>query len=340
MRYFLRAATLTGYPELARSCGLDPARLLAGVGLREADLAAGDRWIPAAPVARLLELSAEQSGREDFGLRLAGFRRLSTLGPLSLVIREEPDLRSALQVLGTYQHVYNGAMQLRLDELEEPARIMMWLEFGEPAPVRQGLDLTVAALMGIIRELVSSDWEPLSAHFSHPAPADPEPYRRAFGPRLRFTSNYTGLDLRAGDLDSPIGRSDPTMRPYTRQFLSTIATPAPAATDQVGELVEVLLPLGRCSMAQVSRTLGIEPRTLHRKLAEQQDSFSSIVRGTRTRLAERYLAEDRYSLTDVSHLLGFGAPSAFSRWFRRQFMTTPSGWRSASHSAIAAPCPC
>jgi len=36
------------------------------------------------------------SGREDFGLRLVGFRRLANLGPLALVIREEPDVRSGM----------------------------------------------------------------------------------------------------------------------------------------------------------------------------------------------------------------------------------------------------
>jgi len=38
------------------------------------------------------------------------------------------------------------------------------------------------------------------------------------------------------------------------------------------------------------------------------------------------------TLTDVSQLLGFAAPSTFSRWFRGRFGVTPSPWRdSAAH---------
>ena len=75
----IRTATLTGYAALVRSLNLDPAELIAAVGLAPADLDAGDRWIPAAPVARLLELSAQRSGVEDFALRLGTSRsRLST----------------------------------------------------------------------------------------------------------------------------------------------------------------------------------------------------------------------------------------------------------------------
>ena len=83
---------------------------------------------------------------------------------------------------------------------------------------------------------------------------------------------------------------------------------------------------------QVARSLGVTQRTLHRHLTEEGQSFSAIVNATRGALAERCLANDRYSLTDVSQLLGFAAPSTFSRWFRGRFGVTPSQWRdSAAH---------
>src|SRR4051794_25723445 len=103
MRPCVRSAKHDGYLELGRSRGLDPAQLAEGVGLDVADLATLQKWIPAADVARLLELSADRSGHEDFGVRLAGVRRLSTLGPLSVVLGQEPDLRSVLRLLISYQ---------------------------------------------------------------------------------------------------------------------------------------------------------------------------------------------------------------------------------------------
>jgi AraC-like DNA-binding protein len=44
-------------------------------------------------------------------------------------------------------------------------------------------------------------------------------------------------------------------------------------------------------------------------------------------MAQRYLVAGRLSLTDISYQLGFAAPSAFSRWFRHRFGTSPSHWR-------------
>jgi AraC-like DNA-binding protein len=334
LRPSVRCATLDGYVGLARSLGLDPARLLAGVGLDVADLAVPDKWVPAVDVARLLERSAQESGHEDFGLQLSRLRRLATLGPLSVVLRQEADLRSALGLLTRYENSYNEALRLRLDEAEDLATMRLWLEFGEPAPIRQSLELATAALVGIVREIVGPRWEPLSICFAHRAPASLTTHHEVFGPRLRFDHEFTGLVFYAGELDAANAASDPLLRPYAEQFLQALGSPrATSVTDQVRELVEMLLPVGRCSSRQVARSLGLTERTLHRYLAAEGTSFSSIVHDTREDLAERYLATERHSLTDVSQLLGFTAPSAFSRWFRQRFGVSPSQWRASGSPA-------
>jgi AraC-like DNA-binding protein len=333
----VRTNTLTGYAQLARSVGLDPAALAAGVGLDIADLDVADRWIPAAPVARLLQVSADTSACEDFGLRMAGLRRLGTLGPLGVVLREEPDLRSVLDLLVRYERVYNEALHLRVEKADVAASIWAWLEFGEAVPQEQSLDLVMGALVGIIRSLVSPDWAPLSASFARPAPEDPLPWQTVFGV-VDFDRPSTGLVLRAVDLEAPVVTSDSSLRPYTQEFLrSTVAGSAfGAETDreQVSETLEVLLPLGRHSIGQVSRHLGVRPRALQRQLADQGETFSSVLHATRARLAERYLQNERHSLTEVSQILGFGAPSAFSRWFHQQFGTSPSEWRRIARAPL------
>jgi transcriptional regulator GlxA family with amidase domain len=51
------------------------------------------------------------------------------------------------------------------------------------------------------------------------------------------------------------------------------------------------------------------------------------VDAVRRELAERYMKDARRSLAEVSSLLGFAAPSGFSRWYRREFSATPSKQR-------------
>jgi AraC-like DNA-binding protein len=303
------------------------------VDLDPVDLAAPDRWVPAVRVARLLELSARASGHEDFGLRLAEYRRLSTLGPLSLVLRDEPTLRSAMDLLMRYEHSYNEALWIRMSEANGLATVRMWFEFGEPAPSRQAEELAVAALHGIIREFLGPSWQPLSVCFSHTAPAQLDTHTRLLGVRIQFGHSFTGLIMYAKDLDTPNVHSDPTARARMDETLRSLAPPKGATTsDRVRDLVEVLLPTGRCSAEEVARTMGVDRRTLHRHLAQARETFTSIVDATRAGLAERYLANDRYRLTEISELLGFAAPSAFSRWFRHRFGDSPSQWRALAKS--------
>ncbi|MGY1809696.1 AraC family transcriptional regulator [Blastococcus sp. SYSU D00669] len=333
MRPLSRSAVLHGYAQLATSTGLDVDALLARAGLEAADLASPDRWVNASAVARLLDASAVAAGREDFGLQLAQWRRLSTIGPLSIVLREEPDLRSALELLMRYEHTYSEAVRIRLSEADGVGTVQVWFELGEPVPVRQVLDLAVAALLDGLRWLRGEQWQPLAVCFVHPAPADPAEHRRLLGPALRFEQRFDGLVLHSADLDSPNALADPAdpgLRTYTRQFLLTL--PPPAAHDpgdRVRELVTALLPLRRCSMSQVARGLGMSKRTLHRHLAAQGDSFAAIVDDVRAGLAERYLDDPRYAVADIADQLGFAAPSAFSRWCRRRFGVSPTAWRAA-----------
>jgi AraC-like DNA-binding protein len=332
-RPLVRSATLNGYLGLSRSLGLDGPVLMRRLGLDPADLAAPDKWIPAADVARLLEVSATASGRADFAVRLAEQRRLSTLGPLSVVLREEPDLRSALRLLLRYEHSYNEALRMRLDETPEIATLRLWFEFGEPVPSDQALSLGAAALHGIVRECVGPHWRPLASCFAHRAPADLEVYHRVFDAGLQFEHDFTGLVIYSRDLDATNPLSDPLMRPYAQRFLESVVSPrATTSRERVKELMEFLLPLGKCTMDHIARTLGMDRRTLHRHLAAEGVSFSSLLHATRAGLAQHYLANDRYSMTDVCQLLGFSAPSAFTRWFHQQFGMSPSEWRSTSRA--------
>src|SRR5215212_3967986 len=119
MRPGARCATLHGFPELCRSLGVEPGPLLTALGLDEAAPAEPDRWVPAAAVAELLERSAAESGRDDFGIQLARRRRWSTVGPLSVVLREEPDLRSALTLLLRYEYTVNEAVRGGMEETDD-----------------------------------------------------------------------------------------------------------------------------------------------------------------------------------------------------------------------------
>ena len=74
---------------------------------------------------------------------------------------------------------------------------------------------------------------------------------------------------------------------------------------RVRELVVTLLGSGTCTVDRVAQHLGIDRRTIHRRLAREGTTFSGMVDAVRRELAERYVNEQHRSLAEVSSLLGF-----------------------------------
>ncbi|MFC9557655.1 AraC family transcriptional regulator [Rhodococcus sp. NPDC056960] len=329
MKPLARYASLNGYVELCRSLDVDPVPLMRAVGLDPIGLGVQDRWIPAASIARLLDRTAAASGYADFGARLAERRQFSNLGPLSLVVREEPDVRSALRVLTRYEHTYNEALRTRMSESNGLVTLRVDLDVGEAVETRQSIELAVGVLHRLLRGFLGGGWKPLAVCFPHSAPSDAATHRRLFGPALNFDHEFAGVVIESGDLNAPNKMSDPLLRPYTQQLLDSWE-PSDDVTivSRVRELIELLLPTGRCSVEQVARSLGVDRRTVHRRLAESGESFSTVLDATRVELAERMVANPRLSLTEIADMLSFSAPSNFSRWFSGRFGCSPSRWRA------------
>ncbi|GLX51075.1 putative transcriptional regulatory, AraC family protein [Streptomyces hygroscopicus subsp. hygroscopicus] len=328
MKPLVRNAALNSYVEVSKSLGTDPRALMKRVGLDPVGLAVQDRWISGVAVTQLLELSAAASRREDFGLLLAERRRFSNLGPISLVIREEPDVRSALDLLVRHEYMYNEMLRSRLSEANGLATLKLGLAPGEVLAARQSIELAVGAFHQFFRTFLGARWQPVSVFFTHSAPVDTGTHRRVFGPVVEFDREFNGIVLYADDLSTPNPMSDPLLRTYARQYFESIAVSRGATElDRVRDLIEVLLPTGRCSIEQIADSLGVDRRTVHRRLAASGETFSSLLSATRVQIAEQLVANPGRSLTEISGLLGFSAPSAFSRWFGERFGCSPRQWR-------------
>ena len=69
-------------------------------------------------------------------------------------------------------------------------------------------------------------------------------------------------------------------------------------------------------------------RTLRRRLAERGLTPAGLIDDLRRQLAQRYLAEDAYSLGQITYLLGYSDLPTLTRAVRRWTGTTPTKWRS------------
>jgi len=319
MTALVRSAALTHFTDLAATCGLDARVLVAGVGLPPRCLLDPDLKVPAHLVGRLLETAATQAREPAFGLRLAESRRLSNLGPLALLVRDEPTLRRALETLMHHIHAHNEAVAVQVDEQGGLVVIRTELANDGTGSLRQATELVVGVSCRLLQVLMGASWQPRLVCFTHPAPKSLAVHRRVLGPAVEFGHEFNGIVCNAADLDAPNPGADPVMARYSQKLLASALTHSARFADRVRQLVVLLLPRGLCRVEVVAQHLGVDRRTVHRKLQAEGTSFSALLEAERRALAGRYVDSTDRPLTEVAALLGFTAPSAFSRWYRGSF---------------------
>ncbi len=334
MKGLIRSASLTNFADVARRVGLDPARLFREFGLPQQCLRDPELKVPLDTVRQLLEVSAERAGVEAFGLMMADSRWLSNLGPVGLLVREQPTVRLAIDALVRHSRQLNEALFLTLEESGKVVVLREELIVGHAGPVRQSTELAIGVVFRLLSTLLGPGWRPLRVCFAHDAPADRSEHERVFGRDVEFGHAFNGIVFSRGDLESPNPAADPQMARYARKLLEAGSDDADAAdmSARVREMIVTLLGTGRCTIALVAQHMGVDRRTIHRQLASEGESYSALIDAVRRELVDRYLRDRKRSLTEISSLLGFAAPSAFSRWYQRQFHAKASEARARNTS--------
>lgn len=329
MSGLVRSASLTNYAETARLLHIDHLEQLRLVGLDHRCLLQPDLKIPNEAVARLLENSAREAGVDDFGLRMAETRKLSNLGSLALLWRDEQTIRSAMEAFRDFLFLHNQGLVLNIEESGGVVVLRMEQVTVGNLPVRQAMELSVGVTHRLLKTLLGNHWHPSMVCFRHAAPMDDSRHRRIFATSVQFNSLMDGIVCRSTDLDKALPSADPDRARYVHQYLDSIREESKTALlEKVRQMIWIVLPTGHCSVEQVAANLGWDRRTLHRKLAQEGETFSSLLDQVRAELAMRHLAHSSQRLSEIAGVLGFSELSAFSRWFSRHFDCSPSTWRA------------
>jgi AraC-like DNA-binding protein len=97
--------------------------------------------------------------------------------------------------------------------------------------------------------------------------------------------------------------------------------------NEVRNVIAGLLPSGHPGLHVVANQLGVSPRTLQRRLAENDLTHSRLVHQARVTRACQRLAKQDVHISDIARETGFATPSSFSRAFQSWTGTSPRAFR-------------
>ena len=324
----VRSSVLIEYRRLALALGLDALDLMARANISQSYLEDRELTLPMSAVVDLFEITAHSSGIQDFGIRLAEMRGLPDLGLITLMLREETDVRTALKSLTAMLHLHSDALYMYLDERGRDPFLSIDIIGPNIGNCRQAIEASVGGGTAILRWLLGSHWNPAQVCFRHDRPHSTAKHEQLFRCPISFTADFNGVVLHATDVQRKLPPTSPVFRRHIERLVHGLAqSSSESYVHRVNQVVTMLLPQGDATAANSARLLGTSSRTLHRNLARAKTNFTKLLDQLRRDRVMQCMANRDQSLTDIAGQMGFGSLSAFSRWFVDAFGQSPRDWR-------------
>lgn len=322
--YMVRAGALTGFVSLLRRLGADPARVFERLSLPADYLDRPDGLIPLSTKIQLLDLAAELSGDECFGLALARQQTISTLGVIGALAQQSSTLREAIETCARVIGHHVEGLRIRLSVDGDVASYYCgYPELTDKS--RQHNDNTVVNAYSIINFLINQPIKLRAAYLSGPTPSSLAPYMDLFHSPIGFERPENRLIFDRKYLDYPIAGASPALREVIGDFFRKSEL-----GDFQGRLrwmIDQLLPDGPVTLGLVARHMDMAPRTLQDCLHGQGVNFQLLLDQTRIERVCVLIRQGAMNLTEISEVVGYSQLSALTRCFTRVKGMSPNAWR-------------
>jgi AraC-like DNA-binding protein len=145
-----------------------------------------------------------------------------------------------------------------------------------------------------------------------------------------FNQPHTALWCHQSVLSAPLrplGVADHPGVDEDQQNCYARSGPAANPIGQLEQAIESILGHPDMSLQLAATIIGISPRTLQRRLAEDRTSFSRTLQAVRFRNARHLLQDPEMPTKEISQRLGYTDPANFMRAFKRWTGVSPNEFR-------------
>lgn len=328
------ATTLTSWARAIRraldAAGADSAALFAQAGLDMAALADPQARYRVAQTNRLWALAVAATGDPAFGLTVARQSGPLSFHALGYSLVASATLKEAFERLQRYFRVVSDGVVIAFHREGWQYCAEIGVPAGSIAPADESIDAIACVIVRMCRGLYRSDYAPLRLSFRRPPPLDAVPYERAFRTaNLEFGASLNAIWFDSAHFEQPLESANPELARQNDEVAARYL--ARFGKSLVRERLRAVLieqlPSGEPSQDRAAEALHMSARSLQRRLAEEGTSYTALLEEARRELALSYLRDARYSISEITYLLGFSDTSSFTHAFRRWTGTAPSKWR-------------
>ena len=330
--YWNTARTVQMVIDACAALGVDTGAVLTAAEIDPAVVADPEGRVSLDQMRTFWSEAVSRSGDPAIGLHAAQHIPHGLYGLIDYLFGYAPTVGDGIGLMMRYLPLLNNWIVPTIDVDHDYATLSLDVVWrGIP---RTSAEYVFAMLVVRGRAVWRVDWAPALIRFEFPAPRPPEPlgeHARVFGCGIEFGSDATQMIMERAVWDTEVTTADPGLVAFLRAQADEVLRQLPAASgfvDDVRQVVRVGLAEAGHSIEQVAAQLDTSPRTLQRRLAEEDTSYAVVVDEVRLETAKQALADPTNSLAEIAFLIGFEEQSSFSRAFKRWTGISPSEHRA------------
>lgn len=308
--------------------GFDAGAILAGTGLDAASPPRADDHVSFHDYLEVWRRALDSVRDAAFPLRASAAFKLEEHELFGFLAISCATLGEAYERTAKYRDLYCVGARWELEADARATRVIWYPWPGDLADVAYcaAMDYAVADMDNAIRRLGRGEPRPTAVHLRHAAPSAPAPFEAQYGVAPRYGAPLYELRYPAGTHALPVGSFNSRLRDYFDEQCRLLVAqlgPSASASSTVRRQLVTAMDGGDTSVEAVAKKLGMSPRNLQRRLAEEGTRFSDLLADVRAEFAKRYLVRGTVSASEVAYLVGFAEPPAFFKAFKRWTGMTP-----------------
>lgn len=281
----------------------------------------------------IMEAALAVSGDEFLGLHIGERTTATVLGITGHLMQSSKDVLSALQNLqqftAAFTQLYKFAVEVKNDEVFyycEP--IEVWSDMS-PDTARHSVDICFAGALHILRLLTGQHFQLQRLLYRYPRLSSIVEHERILKCTPLFNQDCNCIVFSLQEVERPIVGYNKELHDILKTILEKEISNQHATTSFSNQVKQIILKNYQFSfplLEDVAQLMHITPRTLQRKLQEENTSFRTLEDEIKKEIAVNLLSNPSISVTDVAYKLGYADRSSFQRAFKQWTGKTPGDY--------------
>lgn len=312
---YISTSFLSGFNALVLARKGSPTDYYALAGLGNEASVNESLLIPFDKFVYLLDIAGQHLKLPHIALQLARQQDMMILAPLGPMLGKCRHVSEAIATILRYLDVLVKGYQVELQVHDGLLEVSFRCDLPQIVGLAAFEDYALASAYSIMIGLSGRTLPVRRCHFTRIERKESviREYRNYFGCPVEFGCQTLSIIMDADILNQDIPATVNQIAGRVRSLINDDEH----FVKQVSNVISLSLVNGISDFGDIALSMGYSRRCLQRRLQENGTSFRALLDTVRFTLANEYLKNTYYRMTDISVMLGYSNLSAFSRSYQR-----------------------